>query len=149
MPTCSVGVMLTSVEGWAVDTSVAVAALDRGHAAHAPCATAVRSIRPALAGHAAWETFSVLTRMPGQLAVDAPTAADVIERTFPKVCWLAPDAALVLFARLGTIGLTGGAVYDALVGEAARSNGCRLLTRDLRARRTYELLGVVHEFIDA
>ena len=104
---------------------------------------------PALAGHAAWETFSVLTRMPGQLAVDAPTAAAVIGRTFPEVCWLAPDASQALFTRLHTIGLIGGAVYDALVGEAARTNGCRLLTRDLRARRTYELLGVVHEFIDS
>jgi predicted nucleic acid-binding protein len=141
--------MPTSAEGWAADTSVAVAALDRGHAAHGPCAAAVRSIRPVLAGHAAWETFSVLTRMPGQLALDAPTAADVIGRTFPAVCWLAPDAAAALLARLGTIGLTGGAVYDALVGEAARTNGCRLLTRDLRARRTYDLLGVAHQFIDA
>lgn len=141
--------MLTSADGWAVDTSVAVAALDRGHAAHAPCAAAVRSTRPAIAAHAAWETFSVLTRMPGQLAVDAPSAADAIGRTFPKVCWLAPDAAQALFAGLRTIGLIGGAVYDALVGEAARTNGCRLLTRDLRARRTYELLGVAHEFIDA
>lgn len=141
--------MPISAEGWAVDTSVAVAALDRGHAAHTPCAAAVRSIRPALAGHAAWETFSVLTRMPGQLAVDAPTAAEVIGSTFPTACWLAPDAAQALFARLATIGLIGGAVYDAIVGEAARTNGRRLLTRDLRARRTYELLGVAHEFIDA
>lgn len=141
--------MPTSADGWAADTSVAVAALDRGHAAHAACATVVRSVRPALAGHAAWETFSVLTRMPGQLAVDAPTAADVIERTFPTVCWLSPDASQELFARLRTIGLIGGAVYDALVGEAARTHGRRLLTRDLRARRTYELLGVDHEFIDA
>lgn len=141
--------MPTSAEGWAVDTSVAVAALDRGHAAHVVCAAAVRSIRPALAGHAAWETFSVLTRMPGQLAVDAPTAAGVIERTFPSVCWLAPDAARALFDRLGTVGLVGGAVYDALVGEAARTNGCRLLTRDLRARRTYDLLGVEYELVDS
>jgi len=141
--------MPTSVEGWAADTSVAVAALDRGHAAHVACATAVRSLRPALAGHAAWETFSVLTRMPGQLAVDAPTAAGVIERTFPTICWLAPDASQELFSRLRTIGLTGGAVYDALVAEAARTHGRRLLTRDLRARRTYDLLGVEHEFIDA
>lgn len=140
--------MPTSAEGWATDTSVAVAALDRGHAAHTRCATAVRSLRPALAGHAAWETFSVLTRMPGQLAVDAPTAASVIGRTFPSVCWLAPEDSLALFARLATIGLVGGAVYDALVGEAARTNGCRLLTRDLRARRTYELLGVAHEVLD-
>ncbi|MCU0259842.1 MAG: PIN domain-containing protein [Ilumatobacteraceae bacterium] len=141
--------MPTSADGWAVDTSVAVAALDAGHAAHGACAAVVRSRRPALAGHAVWETFSVLTRMPGQLAVDAPTAAAVIARTFPTVTWLAPDDADALLGRLQTIGIVGGAVYDALVGEAARSNGCRLLTRDLRARRTYDLLGVEHELVDA
>jgi hypothetical protein len=58
--------MPTSADGWAVETSVAVAALDAGHAAHAVCAGVVRSRRPALAGHAEWETFSVLTRMPGE-----------------------------------------------------------------------------------
>jgi predicted nucleic acid-binding protein len=148
MPTFSAGAMPTSGDAWAVDTSVAVAALDAGHAAHTMCAAAVRSLRPSLAGHAAWETFSVLTRMPGQLAVDAPTAAAVINRTFPLIHWLAPEHARVLLGRLGTIGLVGGAVYDALVGEAARTNGCRLLTRDLRARRTYDLLGVSYEFVE-
>lgn len=45
------------------------------------------------------------------------------------------------------IGITGGAIYDALVGEAARVHGARLLTRDLRARRTYDLLGVEYDII--
>jgi hypothetical protein len=38
-------------------------------------------------------------------------------------------------------------VYDALVGEAARQDGRVLLTRDLRASRTYELLGVRYELV--
>lgn len=91
----------------------------------------------------------MLTRMPGQRAVDAPTAVGVIERTFPTICWLTPDASRELFARLRASRLVGGAIYDALVGEAARTSGRRLLTPDLRARRTYDLLGVEHEFIDA
>jgi hypothetical protein len=140
--------MPTNVELWAVDTSVAVAAVDRGHAAHGVCAAAVRNRRPVLAGHAAWETFSVLTRMPGHLAVDTQTAATVIYRTFPTVAWLTPDMSQALFAKLETIGILGGAIYDALVGEAARSNGRRLLTRDLRARRTYDLLGVDYELLE-
>jgi len=45
------------------------------------------------------------------------------------------------------VGITGGGVYDALVGEAARTNGRRLLTRDHRARRTYELLGVDYSLV--
>lgn len=140
--------MLTSAEGeYAVDTSVAVAALDAAHGAHAACLAAVRELRPALAGHAAFETFSVLTRMPGQLAVDAPTAADIIGRVFPQIAWLTPEHSSELVARLGPIGLTGGSVYDALVGEAARTNHRVLLTRDRRAIPTYTVLGVLHHIV--
>ncbi len=139
--------MPTSVRGWAVDTSVAVAALDASHAAHVLCRESVQERRPSLSGHAAFETLSVLTRLPGQLAIDAPTAASIISRVFPSTCWLDAEAASVLLARLGTVGIVGGAVYDALVGEAARTNNCMLLTRDHRARRTYELLGVEHLFV--
>ena len=139
--------MATSADRYAVDTSVAVAALDAGHAAHGPCRELVQQHRPGLAGHAACETFSVLTRMPGPLAIDAPTAGSIIDRVFPIVHWLDGDAALALLQRLGPVGITGGAVYDALVGEAARADGCRLLTRDQRARRTYDLLGVDYELV--
>ena len=138
---------MPSSADYAVDTSVAVAALDGGHAAHAVCRAAVLEHRPALAGHAAFETFAVLTRMPGRLAIDPPTAAAVIGQMYPTTCWLDPEAAASLLARCGSIGLAGGAIYDALVGEAARSGGRRLLTRDLRARRTYDLLGVDHQLV--
>jgi hypothetical protein len=50
--------------------------------------------------------------------------------------------------QCGQVGITGGEVYDALVGEAARVNQCTLLTRDRRARRSYDLLGVTYEFLD-
>ena len=139
--------MPTSAERYAVDTSVAVAALDAAHAAHEPCRRAVQRHRPGLAGHAAFETFSVLTRMPGLHSIDAPTAFDVVQRVFPVVHWLDHVAAARLLARLGVVGVTGGAVYDALVGEAARVNECVLLTRDLRAKRTYDLLGVDYEVL--
>lgn len=139
--------MPTSPDRYAVDTSVAVAALDAAHAAHEPCRRAVQLRRPGLAGHAAFETFSVLTRLPGRLSIDAPTAADLVHRVFPLVYWLAPEAAHQLLARIGVVGLRGGAVYDALVGEAARVHGCVLLTRDMRAQRTYDLLGVHYEMV--
>lgn len=139
--------MPTSADTYAVDTSVAVAALDAAHAAHDVCRTAVQARRPGLAGHAAFETYSVLTRMPGVAALDGPTAAWAIGQAFPTVHALAPLAAQDLLGRLGTLGVVGGSVYDALVGEAARTHGCRLLTRDLRARRTYDLLGVDYEII--
>lgn len=132
---------------WAVDTSVAVAALDAGHLAHGPCLAAVKEHRPALAGHAAFELFSVLTRMPGPLAVDPGDAASVVARVFPEALWLSPADLTALHGRLAPVGMVGGAVYDALVGEAARVHGATLLTRDARARRTYDLLGVAHRFV--
>jgi PIN domain len=139
--------MATSADRWAVDTSVAVAALDSAHAAHVPCREVVSLHRPALAGHAAFETYSVLTRMPGALALDGPTADSIIATTFPTVCWLTYEASGRLLRRVGAIGIVGGAIYDALVGEAARVGRLRLLTRDLRARRTYDLLGVDYELV--
>ena len=139
--------MPTSAERHAVDTSVAIAALDAAHAAHHPCRAVVQELRPGLAGHAAVETYSVLTRMPGQLGIDGPSAAALIARVFPTVHRIDASAAESLLTRFGTIGITGGAVYDALVGTAAVANGCRLLTRDHRARRTYELLGVDYELV--
>lgn len=132
---------------FAVDTSVAVAALDAAHGAHDACRAAVQELRPALAGHAAFETFSVLTRMPGQLAVDGPTATEIMSRVFPAVAWLTPEHSSELMVRLGTIGIIGGAVYDALVGEAARTSNRVLLTRDRRAISTYTLLGVPHRIV--
>lgn len=139
--------MPSNGDGYALDTSVAVAALDAGHAAHAVCRAAVIEHRPALARHAAFETFAVLTRMPGRLAIDPPTATAVIEQMYPTTCWLDPGAASVLLTRCGPLGIAGGAIYDALVGEAARVDGRRLLTRDQRARRTYDLLGVDYELV--
>lgn len=138
---------MASAERWAVDTSLAVASLDAGHLAHAPCLATVRELRPALSGHAAFEVISVLTRLPGALAVDPGDAARLLSRVFPDRVWLSDVASAALLERLAPVGITGGAVYDALVAEAARTNGCSLLTRDQRARRTYELLGVSHRFV--
>jgi predicted nucleic acid-binding protein len=139
--------MPTNAELMAVDTSVAIAALDAAHAAHDICRSIVQARRPGLAGHAAFETYSVLTRMPGLLALDGPTAASLIGRVFPTVYGLGAQSAHDVIVRLGSLGVVGGAVYDALVGEAARTHGCRLLTRDHRARRTYDLIGVDYELV--
>jgi predicted nucleic acid-binding protein len=139
--------MQISGDRWAADTSVAVAALDSAHSAHGICRNEVVNRRPALSGHATFEVFSVLTRVPGRLAVDASTAWTAIDGLFPRRCWLAEAESDQLLRRCAAIGVRGGAVYDALVGATALANDLVLLTRDLRARRTYDQLGVAYELV--
>jgi hypothetical protein len=143
----SAGRTQTAAGRWALDTSVAVPALDSSHAAHGECRRIAQARRPSLAGHAAFETFSVLTRMHGPLSIAAPTAQEAIDLAFPERSWLTPSQSTRLLMRLGSIGITGGMVYDALVGEASRVDDRVLLTRDARATRTYDLLGVRYEFV--
>ena len=138
----------SSSAGWAIDSSVAVAALDESHAAHQRSRSVVMQRGPALAGHAAFETFSVLTRLPGIQRATPEIVGELIRRAFPLRCWLGPAEHEALLERLSGLGLAGGTVYDALVGEAARIADRVLLTRDGRARRTYELIGVDCELLD-
>ncbi len=140
--------MPTGGERFCVDTSVAVAALDTGHAEHTTCRKAAQRRRPVLSGHAAFETYSVLTRLPGRARVPSAVAWSAIAAAFPERCWLSASQHERLLQRLASEGIEGGMVYDALVGEAASEAGLLLLTRDLRALRVYDLLGVRYDVIE-
>lgn len=131
----------------AVDTSVAVAALDLTHASHVSARIAVVSNLPVLSGHAAFESFSVLTRLPGALRLSSLDAASALSMAFGVPCWLNGEQQTDLFSRLDSLGITGRAIYDALVGEAARVHNRLLLTGDARAARTYGLIGVKFELV--
>lgn len=135
-------------ELFAVDTSVAIAFLDASHTAHEKCLAVLRGRPAALAGHAAFESFSVLTRMPGITQASASDAIEALSAAFPEPCWLNAKQQGSLLKRLGDSGVTSGMVYDALVGEAARLNERLLLTRDRRAIATYEFLGVEYRLVD-
>jgi predicted nucleic acid-binding protein len=125
-----------------VDTSVAVALLVTDHEHHATTFEAMAGRRLGLSGHAAFETFSVLTRLPPP-ARRPPSAVDrLLTANFPYSRFLGPDAARVLLAELRSHGIAGGAVYDALVGAAAREHNVTLATRDSRALAVYRALGV-------
>jgi predicted nucleic acid-binding protein len=125
----------------AVDTSVAVPLLVRPHPAHEVSRRWRKDRDLVLAGHAAVETYSVLTRLPGDLAVDAGTAHQLITHLFVATVTMAPGAQEGVTAELAAAGVAGGAVYDGLVALAAREHGLPLATRDVRARSTYERLG--------
>lgn len=126
----------------AVDTSVAVPLLVRSHQHHAGVVRWWDGRELALSGHALAETYSVLTRLPGDARLAADDAARLLDVRFTTPLVLSAGHARKVHATLSRIGIAGGAVYDALVALAAREHGARLATRDARARGTYDAVGV-------
>jgi predicted nucleic acid-binding protein len=124
------------------DTSIAVALCVADHAHHASAVRAIRGHELGLAGHAAFETFSVLTRLPAPARRPAGTVTRLLAATFPHSRFLPPRDAARLLDELGAGEIAGGAVYDALVGATARAHKLPLATRDRRALDTYRVLGV-------
>jgi predicted nucleic acid-binding protein len=109
---------------------------------------ATRDARHGLAGHAWFETYSVLTRLPGPRRRSPRVVGQLLGDAFPQTRTLDASAAEALLAELPRLGIAGGAVYDALVGAAARAAGLVLVTRDRRAKATYDALGVRVLFVD-
>jgi len=130
-----------------VDTSVAVAIVVEDHEHHAATLRAVGRRGVGLAGHAAFETFSVLTRLPPPARRSPDAVVQLMRANFPRNRYLAASAAEALLPRLASLGIAGGSVYDALVGAAAAESGLVLLTRDRRALPVYRALGVDVEMI--
>ena len=95
----------------------------------------------ALCGHALAETYSVLTRLPGDLRLEPGDAARLLRERFAEPLVLRAESTKMLVETLSGLGIAGGAVYDGLVAMAALEHGATLATRDLRAKPTYELVG--------
>lgn len=125
-----------------LDTSAAVALLVADHPSHPDVRERLSGRTLGLAGHAAFETYSVLTRLPAPVRRSPETVSRLIAANFPQTRFLPADAHRQLLARLARDGIAGGAVYDALVGFVAVHSGVALGTRDERARATYVRLGV-------
>lgn len=135
------------VDRVALDTSAAVALLAESHPAHHLVVPALRGRSPVLTGHSLAETYSVLTRLSGDARVAADDAVRLLADAFgPAVC-LSTSLAAEVPQRLAERGVSGGAVYDALVAMAATEAGLVLLTRDGRATTTYRSVGVVFELL--
>jgi predicted nucleic acid-binding protein len=125
-----------------LDTSVAIPLLVQTHAAHAAVVRWWDGCEVALSGHALAETYSVLTRLPGDLRVAPADAARLLAARFTAPHVLGATTYTQLPELLSRLQIAGGAVYDALVALAALEHGADLATRDLRARATYEAVGV-------
>lgn len=132
---------------WLADTSVAVPALLASHLAHVEVQDQLAGRILGLTAHAALETYSVLTRLPGDARLSLEDASKLIAERFDSIVALAADQAGLLVRTLSQKGIGGGAVYDALIGFTAKQAGGTLLTRDSRARATYLAVGVDHELL--
>lgn len=131
-----------------VDTSIAIALLVPDHEHHDATFDAIGRLRLGLAGHAAFETYSVLTRLPPPARRTPAAASRLLAANFPASRFLGVKEAKALLASLAAGGLAGGQVYDALVGAAAKHHGIALATRDRRAVDVYRSLDVDFELVD-
>lgn len=128
-----------------LDTSAAIALVVEDHEDHVAALEAVRGRRLGLAGHAWFETYSVLTRLPGARRRSPADAARLLAHDFPVAAFLGEDEAVRFCQELAQLGVSGGAVYDALVAAAARQHGAPLVSVDTRAKPLYEALGIAFE----
>lgn len=133
----------------AVDTSAAIALLMLSHVGHRSATRQLREHDLVLTQHSLTETYSVLTRLPGDARLAPADAVRLIDANFGPTALLSAETAAAVPTPLADVNVVGGAVYDGLVGLAARSSSLALATRDLRAAATYHVLGVeVIEIVD-
>lgn len=139
--------MPTSAEHVLVDTSAALALVQRESPFHHAARHRLLSCHRGLSGHAAVELLSVLTRLPPPQRL-SPAAASRLETTnFPASRFLSAGDTGDLLREFAAVGLTGGAVYDGLVAAAAREHKLPLITCDRRAEPTYRALGITYELL--
>jgi predicted nucleic acid-binding protein len=132
----------TNADPLLLDTSAAMAKVDLDNPLHPAIEAAVAGRRLGLSGHAAFEFFSVVTRLPPPKRQSEAATARLMAREFPESRWGSAEAAARLVDEFAAEGVGGGAVYDALVAAAAREHGLVLVSCDVRARATYAAMGV-------
>ncbi|MCY7417838.1 MAG: hypothetical protein LH650_04950 [Chloroflexi bacterium] len=130
----------------AVDTSVVIASFASWHESHHR-ALEVVATRPALPGPSARgvrgpDTTAAPHRAPAEVV------RDYLAANF-ATSWLTLSGSTMrsVLDELTTRGITGGATYDAIIAATAREVGATLVTCDVRARVTYERMGVVAEYL--
>ena len=126
----------------AADTSLVVAAFASWHENH-EAARRVLDGGLRLIEHCALETYSVLTRLPPPHRISGEVVRDFLAARFPHPLLRLSEPVYKSFI-LGLVdhGVTGGAVYDALVAATAAGCGAELVSCDRRALTVYERYGV-------
>jgi predicted nucleic acid-binding protein len=131
------------------DSSVVIAAFASWSEHHDAAVQALGDVRD-LIGHVELETYSVLTRLPEPMRAEPDLVARYLREDFSgRRLVLDEREQGALVAGLAERSISGGAVYDALVGTTASSHGRTLISCDRRAAATYEKLGIEVEYLPA
>jgi predicted nucleic acid-binding protein len=130
----------------AIDSSVLIPAVAPWHAEHERADRVLESVTDLrMIGHVMAETYSWLTRNRPRTT---PAVAARLLRSFPgPPLTLSPGGQVDMLELAGARGIMGGAIYDALIAATALEADARLLSRDERASRIYEAVGVRFELI--
>ena len=124
-----------------VDTSVIVAGFASWHEHHDEARRTLDQ-KPRLIAHCAVESYSVLTRLPPPHRAPADVVASFLTARFAEPPLALPTTNHTALVRLlAERGITGGAAYDALVAATAEHHDAELVTLDVRAERSYRLVG--------
>lgn len=122
------------------DTSVLVAGIVESHPMHSRALPWLKEAKARkfdflVASHTLAELYAVLTVLPVEPRISPGTAwrliHDNVENT-GKTISLSPSEYSLTIKRLSELGITGGAIYDALLAKVAEKAGAkRLLTFDI------------------
>ena len=120
---------------FALDTSCLVALLAEWHARHEPTVTdyearVKRGQRLVVAGHAALECFSVLTRLPAPLSAAPATVEQVLAQYLSdgaEIAGMSAEACRLTLAELARRGMGGGRIYDAIIALCSYQAGAAVL----------------------
>ena len=129
------------------DTSVLIPALAAWHPDHDLARRAIANTVDAIPGHVLLECYSVLTRLPAPHRISVDDAAQTIALLRLKPLTLPAGRYSDIVVALSRASIRGGAVYDGLVAMTALHHGRQLLTRDRRARTTYDAIGVAYSLV--
>lgn len=129
------------------DASAAVAAFAEWHEQREAAKLALgRSA--GIVSHAAYEAYSVLTRLPDPQRAPARLVVEQLRDTFgDRWLGLTAKAQRSALERLEELGIAGGRTYDGLIAMTVSASGATLVTLDRRALPTYALVGADVELV--
>ena len=110
-----------------LDTSVLVAAMVESHPSHAIALPRLQNIKAGtdtgiVAAHSLAERYAILTRLPVRPRISPAVAQQLIQQNVVNTCevvFLSDKDYIAVIDHLSSLGVTGGATYDALILHAA------------------------------